>query len=178
MIIRGGVLTSLTSTSLTLRNTLPRKINKCTKKIRLGLQLDMASQCCLVSVYGFCVATSTLARKRREEEKNWKSECHPDMIRMIENHRFLMFFWPLKSKIESPRRRNANYHSWVTRLPIEMNVHVANISWRLLQIPAFCLLPSKIRISNLSPLPWRRVNRLLCFYPYYITWGQGVRDES
>ena len=24
--------------------------------------------------------------------KNWKSECRPDMIRMVENHRFLVFF--------------------------------------------------------------------------------------
>ena len=40
------------------------------KKVRLGLQLDMASQCCLVAVCGFCVATSALALKRREEEKN------------------------------------------------------------------------------------------------------------
>ena len=86
------------------------------------------------------------------------------MIRMIENHKFLMFFFgPLKSKIESPRRRNANFHSWVTRLPIEIDVHVANIFWRLLQIPAFCLLASKIRISNSSPLQGRRVNRLPCF---------------
>ena len=45
-----------------------------------------------------------------------------------------------------------------------MNVHVANIFWRLLQIPAFCLLPSKIRISNSSPLQGRRVNRLLGFW--------------
>ena len=66
----GGVLTSLTSTSLTLWNTLlHKKNNKFTKKIHLGLQLDMASQCCLVAVCGFCVATSALALKRREEEK-------------------------------------------------------------------------------------------------------------
>lgn len=32
-------------------------------------------------------------------------------IRLIENHKFLMFFLPLKSKIESPCRRNANFHS-------------------------------------------------------------------
>ena len=38
------------------------------KKIHMGLQLDMASQCCLVAVCGFCVATSALALKRREEE--------------------------------------------------------------------------------------------------------------
>ena len=61
---------SLTSTSVTLRHTLPKKKNNmCTKKIHLGLQLDMASQCCLVAVCGFCVATSAQALKRREEEK-------------------------------------------------------------------------------------------------------------
>ena len=94
--------------------------------------------------------------------KNWKSECRLDMIRMIENHRFLMFiFSPLKSKIESLRRRNANFHSWVTRLPIKMNVRpCCKHFWRLLQIPAFCILASKIRISNLSPLQGCRVNRL------------------
>ena len=40
------------------------------KKAHLGLQLDMASQCCLVAVCGFCVATSALALKCREEENN------------------------------------------------------------------------------------------------------------
>ena len=130
------------------------------KKVHLGLQLDMASQRCRVADCGFCVATSTLALLASRRGKNWKSECRPDMIRMMENHKFLMcFFWPLKGKIESPRGRNANFHSWVTRLPIEMNVHVANIFWRLLHIPAFCLLASKIRISNSSPLQGRRVNR-------------------
>ena len=60
--------------------------------------------------------------------KNWRSECRPDMIRMIENH--FLFFSPMKSKTESPRRRNAYFHSWVTRLLIEMNLYVANIFWR------------------------------------------------
>ena len=40
------------------------------KKVHLGLQLDMASQCCLVAVCGFCIATNALALKRREKEKN------------------------------------------------------------------------------------------------------------
>ena len=142
---------------------LHKKNKTCTKKVHLGLQLDMASQRCLVADCGFCVATSALAPLASRRGNNWKSECRPDMIRMIENQKFLMFFWPLTSKIESPRRRNANFHSWVTRLPIEMNVHVANIFWRLLQIPAFCLLASKIRISNSSPLQGRRVNRLPCY---------------
>ena len=75
----------------------------------------------------------------------------------------MFFFSPLKRKIESPRRRNSNFHPWVTRLPIEMNVHVVHIFWRLLQIPAFSLLPSKMTISNSSPLQGRRVNRLPCF---------------
>ena len=35
--------------------------------------------------------------------------------------------YSFNSKIEPARRRNAHFHSWVTRLPIEMNVHVANI---------------------------------------------------
>ena len=43
-----------------------------------------------------------------------------------------------------------------------MNVHVAYTFWQVPQIPAFCLLASKISISNLSPLPERRVNRLPC----------------
>ena len=47
----------------------PKKQQVYKKKIRLGLQLDMASQCRLVAVCGFCVATSALALKRREEEK-------------------------------------------------------------------------------------------------------------
>ena len=147
-----------------LRRCSTKKNKTCTKKVHLGLQLDMASQRCLVADCGFCIATSALAPLASRRGKNWKSECRPDMIRMIENHKFLMFFsWPLKSKIESPRRRNAHFHSLVTHLPIEMNVHVANIFWRPLQIPAFCLLASKIRISNSSPLQGRRVNRLPCF---------------
>ena len=39
------------------------------KKMHLGLQLDIASQCCLVAVCGFCVTTSALALKHQEEEK-------------------------------------------------------------------------------------------------------------
>ena len=116
--------------------------------------------CCSLWLLRCHKLSGTEASRRR---KNWMSDCRPDMIRMIENHGFLMFlFWPLKSKIESLHRQNAHFHSWVTRLPIEMNVHVANIFWRLLQIPAFCLLASKIRISNSSPLQGRRVNRLPC----------------
>ena len=154
-----------------LRRCSTKKTKRVQKKVHLGLQLDMASQRCLVAECGFCIATSALALLASRRGKNWKSECRPDMTQMIENHKFLMFFsWPLKSKIESPRRRNAHFHSWVTRLPIEMNVHVANIFWRLLQIPAFCLLASKIRISNSSPLQGRRVNRLPSFLWSHFFW--------
>ena len=68
------------------------------KKVHLGLQLDMASQRCLVADCGFCVATSALAPLASRRGKNWKSECRPDMIRMIENQKFLMFFDPWRAK--------------------------------------------------------------------------------
>ena len=70
------------------------------KKVHLGPQPDMASQRCLVADCGFCVATSDLAPLASRRGKNWKSECRPDMIRMIGNHKFLMFFldpWRAKS---------------------------------------------------------------------------------
>ena len=66
----------------------PKRVQK---KVHLGLQLDMASQRCLVADCGFCFATSALAPLASRRGRNWKSECRPDMIRMIENHRFLMF---------------------------------------------------------------------------------------
>ena len=68
------------------------------KKVHLGLQLDMASQRCLVADCGFCVTTSALAPLASSRGKNWKSECRPDMIRMIENHKFVMFFDPWRAK--------------------------------------------------------------------------------
>ena len=64
----------------------------------MGLQLDMASQRCLIADCGFCVATSALAPLASRRGKNWKSECRPDMIRMVENQRFLMFFLTLEEK--------------------------------------------------------------------------------
>ena len=64
----------------------PQKSPKRTqKKVHMGLQLDMASQRCLVA--------DALAPPASRRGKNWKSECRPDMIRMIENHRFLVFFF-------------------------------------------------------------------------------------
>ena len=58
----GGVLTSLTSASLRYGTRCLKKSTSVQKNIHLGL-------CCLVAVCGFCVAASTLALKRREEEK-------------------------------------------------------------------------------------------------------------
>ena len=171
MIIRGwgwgGVLTSLTSTSLPLRNTLPKKSTSVQKKIHLGRLGPTAGHgvamlpCCSLSLLRCHKRSGTEASRR---VKNWKSECRPDMIRMIENHRFLMFFLTLEgqNRVIAQAKRKFSLLSH-TRLSIEMNVHVANIFWRLLQIPAFCLLASKIRISNSSPLQGRRVNRLPCF---------------
>ena len=75
-----------------------KKTKRVQKKVHLGLQLDMASQRCLVADCGFCVATSALAPLASRRGKNWKSECRPDMIRMIENHNFLMFFLTLEEQ--------------------------------------------------------------------------------
>ena len=61
-----------------------KKNKRCTKKGTLGLQLDMASQRCLVADCGFCVATSALAPLASRRGKNWKSERRPDMNRMVE----------------------------------------------------------------------------------------------
>ena len=77
---------------------LHKKNKRVQKKVHLGLQLDMASQRCLVADCGFCVATSALAPPASRRGKNWKSECRPDMIRMIENHKFLMFFLTLEEQ--------------------------------------------------------------------------------
>ena len=156
---------------------LHKKAKRAQKKVHLGLQLDMASHCCLVADCGFCVATSALAPLASRRGKNWKSECRPDMIRMIENHKFLMFFsWPLKSKIESPRRRNAHFHSWVTRLPIEINVHVVHIFWRLLQIPSILSLSLKnqnFKFVTLTRAPSQPVALFYIVFRVYINLPEG-----
>ena len=135
------------------------------KTVQLCLQLDLASQRCLVTDCSISTATSALAPLTSNSgKKRGLNTALIDVIWMTQNHKILMFFFsPLKRKIESPRRRHSNFHSWVTRLPIEINVHVVHIFWRLLQIPAFSLFPSKMTISNSSPLQGRRVNRLPCF---------------
>ena len=48
---------------------LHKKSTSVQKMAHLGLQLDMASQRCLVAVCGFCAAASALALKRRERKK-------------------------------------------------------------------------------------------------------------
>ena len=118
----------------------------------------------LICLVGVCCFGTEASRW----EKTWMGAC---LHGIIENHKFLMCFLPSK-KIDSLCRWNANFDTWVTRLPIERNVHVSNVFWQVPQIPAFCLLASKISISNLSPLQGRRVNRL----PSFPTpdWWQGL----
>ena len=74
---------------------------------------------------------------------------------------FKSFFCPWRAK-SIHRAAETHFFTWVTHLPIEMNVHIANIFWQIPQIPALCPLASKIIISNWSPWQGRRVNRLPC----------------
>jgi len=83
------------ATSVNAPQIKPQRVQK---KVHLGLQLDMASQRCLVADCGFCVVTSALAPLASRRGKNWNSECRPDLIRMIENDRFLMFFLTLEEQ--------------------------------------------------------------------------------
>ena len=144
----------------------PQKNQKRTqKKVHMGLQLDMASQRCLVADCGFCFATSALAPPASRRGKNWKSECRPDMIRMIENHRFLVFFLTLEeqSRVTAQAKRKFSLlsHTPATRNKCPFCKH-------FLTTPAntsILSLTLKIRISNSSPLQGRRVNRLPCFTP-------------
>ena len=72
---------------------LHKKSKTCTKKIHLGLQLDMASQRYLIADCGFCFATSALAPLASRRGKNWKSERRPWRAK------FLMFFFdPWRAK--------------------------------------------------------------------------------
>jgi len=83
----GGGLTSLTSTSLTLRNTLPQKDTLGPTARQCVIMLP----CCSLWLLRCHKRSGTEASRRG---KNWKIECRPDMIRVIENHRFQMFFDP------------------------------------------------------------------------------------
>ena len=79
---------------------LHKKINKCTKKGTLGPTAGHGVTmlpCCSLWLLRCHKRSGTEASRRGKE---WMSECRPDMIRMIEHHRFLMFFvdpWRAKS---------------------------------------------------------------------------------
>ena len=68
----------------------------------------------------------------------------------------------------SPRRRNAFFWTWVTRLPIEINVHVANILWQVPQMPAFCLLAFSLEVLNFKFVTLTRAasQPVTLFYPH------------
>ena len=135
------------------------------KKDTLGLTPGhgvIMSPCCSLWLLRCQKRSGTEASRRG---KKWMSECRPDMIGMIENHNFLMFF-SFEEQNQCTAQANAIFYTWVTRLPSEMNVHIASIFWQVLHIPAFCLLASTIIISNSSPLQGRQVNRLPCFSPF------------
>ena len=145
----------------------PQKNKRCTKKVHLGLQLDMASQRCLVADCGICVATSALAPLASRRGKNWKSECRPDMIRMVENHRFLMYFFLTLEEQNRVTAQATREFSLLSHTPANRNE--CPCCKHFLTTPAntrIFFLPSKIRISNSSPLQGRRVNRLPCFRVY------------
>jgi len=68
---------------------LHKKINKCTKKGTLGPTAGHGVAmlpCCSLWLLRCHKRSGTEASRRG---KKWMSECRPDMIRMIENHRFL-----------------------------------------------------------------------------------------
>ena len=74
-----------------------QKNKTCTKKGTLGPTAGhgvTTLPCCRL----WLLLTSALAPLASRRGKNWKSECRPDMIRMIENHRFLMFFLALEEQ--------------------------------------------------------------------------------
>ena len=98
------------------------------------------------------------------QETKWKiSAGFPDMMHMLKSWNSNVFFWPLNTKIASPRRRNSNFHSGVTRLPIEMNVNISNLFLQVLQIPAFCVWAPETLKSISSPFPkhplLKKINR-------------------
>ena len=83
------------------------------KTVKLCLQLDLASQRCLVTDCSISTATGALAPLTSNSGKKLGlNTALIDVIWMTQNHKILMFFFPpVKRKIESPRRRNSNFHS-------------------------------------------------------------------
>ena len=75
-----------------------KKISKCIKKDTLGPTAEHGVTmlpCCSLWLLRCHRRSGTEASRRGN---NWMSECRPDMIRMIENHRFLMFFLALEEQ--------------------------------------------------------------------------------
>ena len=70
--------------------------------------------------------SGTASVEKRKKLEEWMPPWYDSVLTLEEQNR-----------VTAQAKRK--FHSWVTRLPIEMNVHVANIFWRLLQIPAFFL---------------------------------------
>ena len=73
-----------------------KKVNKCTtKRPTAGHGVTMLP-CCSLWLLRCHKRSGTEASRRG---KKWMSECRPDMIRMFENHRFLVvFFDPWRAK--------------------------------------------------------------------------------
>ena len=141
-----------------------RRDSKCTKKGTLGLSVGpgVIMSPCPPHFHRPCLLHSGNDSPRNKMEDQRRFPGHDANVR---NHEILMFFfWPLNTKIASPRRRNSNFHSGVTRLPIEMNVNISNLFLQVLQIPAFCVWAPETLKSISSPLQGRRVSRLPCFY--------------
>ena len=87
----------------------------------------MASQRCLVADCGFCFATSALAPLASRRGKNWKSECPLKWFGWLKIIDSKVFFLTRMSMLQTFFDDSCKYQH-------------------------FCLLPSKIRISNSSPL--------------------------
>ena len=85
-----------------------KTINKCTKKDALGPTAGHGVTmlpCCSLWLLRCHRRSGTEASRRGN---NWMSECRPDMIRMIENHRFLMCFLTLEEQnwVTAQAKRN------------------------------------------------------------------------
>ena len=90
----GGCINVLDQHFPSVTNTLPKKSTSVQKEIHLGRLGPTAGHgvatlpCCSLWLLRCHKRSGTEASRR---VNNWKSECRPDMIRMIENHRFLFF---------------------------------------------------------------------------------------
>ena len=95
-----------------------------------------------------------LDASRREKKRNgWASD---GLHSKHGNHEFLFFFCTRRSKL--------THGAGETQI-FELESHACQSKHfeQVPQLPAFCLLASKISISNLSPLQGRRIKRLPSF---------------